>query len=69
MKSQDFLIVSIPRTLKSLASGPKMIAIQYLDIQNALDVFQKYRFCEDYSNLFWTQRFLLEFLETNLGEF
>ena len=43
--------------------------IQYYDTQSALYVFQKFRFCEDYTNLFWTQIFILGFLETNLGEF
>ena len=43
--------------------------IQYRDIQNANDLFQNYRFYEDYRNLFWTQMFLLEFLEANLSEF
>ena len=43
--------------------------IQYCDIQSALEVFQKYRFCEDDMNLFRTQMFLLGFLETNHGEF
>ena len=38
-------------------------------MQSALDIFQKYCFCEDCTNLFWTQMFLLEFLETNLGQF
>ena len=49
--------------------GLKTLTIQYRDIQSALDVFQKYHLCEDYTNLFWTQVFLLEFLETNLGGF
>ena len=43
--------------------------IQYCDKQSALYVFQKYRFCEDYTNLLWAQMFLLGFLETNLGKF
>ena len=47
----------------------KSITIRFRDIQGALTVFQKYRFGEDYTNLFSAQMFLLEFLETNLGEF
>ena len=38
--------------------------IQYRDIQNATDLFQNFVW-----NLFWTQMFLLEFLEANLSEF
>ena len=55
--------------IKSHISDLKSIAIQYRGMQNALDVFQKYRFCEDYTNLFRTEMFLLEFLKTNIGEF
>ena len=33
--------------LKSIVLDLKAILIQYRDIQNALDVFQKYCFCED----------------------
>ena len=68
-RSQGSLIVSIPLVLNSIFLSLKTITIQYRDIQGALTAFQKYRFCEDYANLFWTQMFLLEFLETNLGEF
>ena len=68
-RSQGSLINSIPLVLDLKFWDLKMITIQYRDIQSALDVFQKYRFCEDYTNLFWTQMFLLEFLETNLDEF
>ena len=67
--SKRSLIVSIPLVLNPIFWGLKTIMIQYRDIQSALYVFQKYRFCEDYTNLFWTQMFLLEFLETNLCEF
>ena len=47
----------------------KTITIQYRYIQGALTDFQKYRFCKDSTNLFWTQIFLLEFPETNFAEF
>ena len=67
--SKEFLIVSIQLVLNPIFLGLKTITIQFCDKQRALYVFQNYRFCEDYMNLFWTQMFLLEFLETNLGEF
>ena len=68
-RSKGSLIVLIPLLLNLIFLGVKTITIQYRDKQSALYVFQKYRFCEDYTNLFWTQMFLLGFLETNLGEF
>ena len=68
-RSQGSLIVSIPLVLNPIFLGLKTITIQYCDIQSALNVFQKYRFCEDYTNIFWTEMFLLEILETNFGEF
>ena len=67
-RSQDCLIVSISLVLNPIFWNLKTITIQYRDIQKAFDVFI-YRFCEDYTNLFWAQMFLLEFLETNLSEF
>ena len=63
------LIVSVPLLLNPIFVGLKTITIQYRDIQSGLYVFQKYRFCEDYTNLLWTQMFLLGFLETNLSKF
>ena len=68
-RSKGSLIVSIQLVLNPIFLGLKTIAIQYRDKQSALYVFQKYRFSEDYTNLFWTQMFLLGFLETNVGEF
>ena len=68
-RSQDSLIVSILLVLNPIFLGLKTITIRYCDIQSALDVFQTYRFCEDYTNLPRTQMFLLEILETNLGGF
>ena len=47
-------LVSIPLLLNSIILGLKTITIQYRDIQTALDVFQKYCFCKDYTNLAWT---------------
>ena len=69
LRSQGSLIVSIPLVLNQIFLGLKTIKIQQRDIQSALDVFQNYRFWEDYTNLFWTQMFLLEFLEANLRDF
>ena len=66
--SQISLIVSISLVLNNIFLDLKTIATQYREIQSAFDVFQKYRFCEDYTNLCETQMFHLEFLETNLGE-
>ena len=68
-KSKGSLIVSIPLVLNPIFLGLKTITIQYRDIESALYAFQKYRFCEEYTTLFWTQMFLLGFLETNLDEF
>ena len=68
-RSKGSLIASIQLVLNSIFLDLKTITIQYRDKQSALYVFQKYRFCEDYTNLFWAQMFLLGFLETNLGEF
>ena len=68
-RSNGYLIVSIQLVLNPIFLGLKTITIQYRDKQSALYVFQKYRFCEDYTNLFWAQMFLLGFLKTNLGEF
>ena len=68
-RSKGSLIASILLILNPIFLGLKLITIQYRGIQSALDVFQKYSFYEDYTNLFWTQMFLLGSLETNLGEF
>ena len=38
--------------LNPIYLGLKTITIKYRDIASALDVFQKYRFCEVYTNLF-----------------
>ena len=46
-----------------------MVLIQHRGIQSALDLFQNYHFCEDYTNLYWTQMFHLEFLEINISKF
>ena len=45
------------------------IAIQCRGKQSELDVFQKRYSYEDYTNLFWAQIFLLEYLETSPYEF
>ena len=45
------------------------IVIQYRGKQSELDVFQKCYSYEDYTNLFWAQIFLLEYLETSPYEF
>ena len=66
-RSKEFLIVSIRLVLNPIFWGLETITIQYRDKQSALYVFQKYRFCKDYTNLFWAQMFLLRFLETNLN--
>ena len=66
-RSQVFLIVLIPLVLNLIFSGLKTITFQYRDIQSALDVFQKYRFCEDYANLLCSKMFLLEVLETSVN--
>ena len=68
-RSKGSLIVSVPMVLNPIFLGLKTIAIQSHDIQSALDVFPKYHFCEDYTNLFWTQMFHLGTLEKNLGKF
>ena len=47
----------------------KATTMQHCGVKSALDIFQKYRFCEHYKNLFWTQMFPLEFLGINLGKF
>ena len=45
--SQGSLIVSIPLALNPIFFGLKTITVQYRDMQSTIDVFQKYRFCED----------------------
>ena len=67
-RNKGSLNISIRLVLNPIFLGLKTITIQYRNKQSALYVFQKYRFCEDFTNLFWTQMFVLGFLETNLGE-
>ena len=45
-RNKGSLIVSLPLVLNPIFWGLKTIMIQYRDIQGALYVFQKYRFCE-----------------------
>ena len=57
-----------------MALNPKFLnlertAIQCRGKQSELGVFQKCYPCEDYTNLFWAQIFLLEYLETSPYEF
>ena len=44
------------------------VAIQCHGKQSELGTFQKYYFYKDYTNLFWAQIFLLEYLETSSHE-
>ena len=53
--------------LKSL--DPERISVQCRGKQSELEFFQEYYSCEDYANLFWTQIFLLEYLDTRPYEF
>ena len=54
---QGSLIVPISLVLNAIFLGLKSITIQYRVVQSATGVFQKYNFCEDYTNLFWRQIF------------
>ena len=57
-----------------MAINPKYLDLEWIVIQccsnqSELGVFQKYCSCEDCTNLFWAQIFLLEYLETSPYEF
>ena len=60
-RSQGSLIVSFPLVLNPIYLGLQTITLQYRDLQSALDVFQKYRSCQDYTNLFWHKCFSYNF--------
>ena len=51
-RSQCSLIVSIPLVLNPVYLDLKPITIEYRGIQNAINVLQKYRLYEDYTDLF-----------------
>ena len=63
-RSKGSLIVSIPLVLNPIILGLKTITIQNCDIQSPIYGFQKYRFCEDYTNLFLTKLFWDFFRQT-----
>ena len=57
-----------------MALNPKFLGLEKTAIQcrgkeSELDVFQKCYSCEDYTNLFWAQIFLLEYLEISPSKF
>lgn len=67
LTSQGSMTVSIPLVLNLIFLG--LETIQYCDRQSAVDVFQKYLFYKDYTNMFWTKMFLLEFWRQTLVSF
>ena len=58
LRSKGSSIVSVPLVINSIFLWLKTISIQYREKQSALYFFQKYSFCEDHTNLFWSQMFL-----------